>query len=500
VTARELLEKTAGRIDREFADQPSVSANLHVAMGDIYFANSRYAQAQQHYQAAHDALIRFKSADDPLVLATQVSVYEQRLYQRDIAAVIGPLEQIVRATAERGPAYDDVARSASATLMDALRASGNYARAAQIGERLVAEDAHQTVAKSEQGRSYSKFSLSGIAIDQENLPRATELIAAVSAKDDANQGPVHFGEIFHLRVIADLLLHLGRANEAQRLYSRLQGLGNQSAEIQSPYLAKDTAHEGMALLALGDYARAHAAFQRAEGEQRETFHDETAIRSNCADARALIGLGSFDEAQRQIDRALTAYGQWGIPDHPSATACREAQTEIAIAHGDATAYSRLSAIADAQRVQFDGELPRTLLAMAHIAHARGDDAAAQSLLKETLDVLARQGRPLHPFAYAAYLQQAEIAAAGGDEARSREARLHALSSALIAFGATHAHTQELLVSLGETDDAARQALLSSAAAAAGPPPAEFLYQRALRILARADAPASPAASAKASTQ
>jgi hypothetical protein len=88
--------------------------------------------------------------------------------------------------------------------------------------------------------------------------------------------------------------------------------------------------------------------------------------------------------------------------------------------------------------------------------------------------------------------RAELEDARKNGAAARNARLQALASASIAFGRDHARTHNLLAELGAKDKQAAAELLREAAILSGPPPAEELYQRALRMLARVEAPAANA--------
>jgi len=487
LTARELLENTASRIDTEFGDNWRVGAKLHQAMGEIFFSFKRSAQARREYQAALDALTHFLPPDSAEILEARIIVQVQRLMQGDVAGAIAELEQIQTIAANRGGDYVHAHYRAQENIALAMTMRGDYARATQISESLLAE-ANELAAKGI--RTYAKYNLASDYLQQERLEPATRAIDDLSAHD-VGTGPAPPGLLFHLRDIAELMLELGRLHDAQGLFERLMAATSQAPDLQSWFSAEDFAHAGIVLDGLGD-ARAAAMFRAAFDafEKTKDGFPPLLVDAEYGDARALIAAGRFDEASMRLNRLIEMHRQFGFPQHPIVLAARSALAEIAIERGAADAEQSLRAIADLQRKDTDRELPYTLLALARAAQRRGDTAQVQGFIDETLNVLRQQNRPWHPFAYRAYRLRAELADAAHDAATARRARLHALASAGIAFGAEHSRTRELLVALGARSDGAARELLQQAAQLAGPAPAEDLYRRALQMLARVETPAA----------
>jgi serine/threonine-protein kinase len=489
ISARALLESTASRIDDEFSDSPRISAKLHDAMGEVFFSFKRITQARRQYEAAVEADTRFLPADGPDILDAQTTVQVQRLYQGDIAGAIPELIRIERSSADRGGDYLKVHYRARENLALAMTLSGDYARATQISEGLLPEAG---ILASRGVRTYAKYNLASDYLQQERLADATRATDELSANDLRTDGSPSPGLIFHLRAIAELLLELGRMQEAQMLFARLQAVALAQPDLQSWFFAEDLAHEAIALHALDDRAQSQAKFRAAFDSFREAGDEfpQVLVDAEYGVARALIADRAFDEADRHLESVLVMYRPMGFPDHPLILACREAQAEINLARGDASAATELQTLLDKQRPAFGRELPATLLVLARDALNRSDMAHSQALLDEMARLLDRQGRPRHPFAYQAQMLRAELEDARKNGVAARNARLQALASAMIAFGRDHARTRDLLTELGAKDKLAATELLREAATLSGPPPAEELYQRALHMLARVEAPAA----------
>jgi TolA-binding protein len=481
LSAHELLQNTASNIDEEFGDNPRIRAKLHEAIGELFFSFKQISQAQREYEAALAADAAFLPASSPELMEAQITVQIQRLFQGQVDAAVPELQRIERESQLGGDAFLHVHYRARENLASAMTIRGEYAQATQLSESLL-EESDQLAAKGM--RTYAKYNLSNDYLQQENLTLAMRSIDDLS-KNDVASGRLSPGALFHVREIAELLLELGRFNEAREIFARLQPQARKEPDLQSWFFADDLVHEGAALQGLGDETRAHATFAQAFqtfAKAREAF-PQVLVDGEYGEALGWIAGGDYAQAGAHLNAILAMYAQMGLPDHPMALAAREALAEIELAHGSRTVRQQLEDVAAHQRPGLDRDLPRTLLTLARIAQSEQDTARTQMLLDETLDVLTRQGRPWHSFAYRAYLQRAALAEQRGEIAAAHAARMHALAAALIDFGEDHARSRAVLAALGAKDAAAGQALLHEARALVSMPPAEALYQRALGTLA-----------------
>jgi len=479
-SAHDVLLSAASRVDEEFADSPRVRAKLHDAIGELFFSFKQISRARREYAAALEADRAFLAPHSAELLEAEITVQIQRLFQGQIDEALPELERIEREARAPGVAYLHAHYRARENIALAMSQRGDYAAATALSESLL-EESDRLAAQGM--RTYAKYNLSNDYLAQERLDLATRAIDEMS-RNDIVGGNVSPGALFHVREQAELLLELGRVAQAHELLARLRPQARKTPELQAWFYAEDLAHEAEALRELGDTEHAHATYRLAF----ETFarageaFPPVLVDGEYGDALTSIAGGDSAKAVERLRTTVAMYAALGTPAHPMALASRAALAAIDLEHDDPAARAELESIASTQRARVDRDLPYTLLALAQQAQRTREMSRADALLDETLDVLRRQGRPWHPYAYRAYLMRASAAQSRGDAGATRTSQLHALAAALTDFGEQHPRVRTLLAALGK-DAHAQDAALRAARALVPQPPAESLYRRALATLA-----------------
>jgi len=203
ITARQLLDRGAARIDGELAGQPEIQADLMTLMGDVYRELALYDEAQALSGRAV-ALRRRFPGEDGLELAAALHHFARALADRAEHAAARRLYEEALALRERalGPDHADVARTLGG-LGRVLAAQGEFPAALRHQERALAVlEASLGPRHSEVGLALKDLgALLAEGLDSPDarprLERAVEILTA-------SHGPDH-------PHVAEARVHLGKA-------------------------------------------------------------------------------------------------------------------------------------------------------------------------------------------------------------------------------------------------------------------------------------------------
>ncbi len=263
VSAREILDRGAEKIDRELGNQPLVQARLLSTMGSVYFRLGLFEEAAAHVDRALQTRRRLLGedhldVDDNLLLAGMIEVGAGRLEQ-GLAMHRRALEVLERTL---GPNHADVG-GALLSISEALGRKGDMdgARAALERALPILETAH--------------------GAESVDVARCLN-----------NLGSVHlFG---------------GRPAEAASLFERSVRIKEKLDGADSPDVAVGLNNLGYVYTMLGDYARAGPFLERAitiEERTLEPDHPHTAnALHSLGELRRLEG--RLSDAERHLRRAL----------------------------------------------------------------------------------------------------------------------------------------------------------------------------------------------------
>jgi serine/threonine-protein kinase len=316
VTARELLDSGAARIDSELADQPELQADMMTLIGDVYRELGLYDEAEQLLERAI-SIRRQIPGIDPVELSRSLfalgRVFEQR---RQPEPARRYFEQALELREPAlGPGHPDVARTWSALGLVAAM-EGDLSSARELHERSV------RVFESTLGEGHSDYGMAvnrlAVAIqDQREYPesiplfeRAIEVLASSLGEDH----PYTIGAKFNL---AHSLRYTGQAERADALYREVIPAIERVYGADHPNVATVLNNHANLLRDAGRYAEAEAQLRRALEVWKSSLGPE---HPQVAWALNNLGLverlrGDHDAAlkyfARSVEIAEAAYG----PDH-----------------------------------------------------------------------------------------------------------------------------------------------------------------------------------------
>jgi serine/threonine-protein kinase len=406
VTARELLDEGAARIDRELTSQPAVRASMMRLIGEVYNSLGLYPESRTMLERAlveHRAL--FGDAHDEvatteLTLAiTLQNLGEVEAAERLMRSGLAAREQLL------GEQHEKVSEAVR-RLAFLLETRGHPDQAEDLYRRALATDRvvfpedHPRVAKA-------VAELAGLLRREQRLDEAEPLLREALAAQRRHYGDRDLTVASTMRNLGSLLRDRGAFDEAETLYREaiairraLQGDQHQDVGIALNSL-------GLLLERKGDPAGAAAAYREAIAIAEHMFKgqphaDLAATYHNLASI--LHTLGQLDDAAAMFTRSIAMVDAVLEAGHPNRAFARV---------GLAAVYL------DQQRFTMAEPLLREALALRRAALPAGHRYIGDTLLRlgECLTGLRR-----FDDAEAALLEAQRMSAASGDENRSARVR------------------------------------------------------------------------------
>jgi len=275
ITAREILDKGAERIQGELQDSPLVRARLMHVIGNVYRSLGLFAEAGPLIEGA---------------LAVGRSTLGDR--HEDLAAIVSDLAWLHRSEGK----FDE------AELL--------FREAVEITEASLGSD-HPYVADALIGLGTVLRDRGDYEESRQVLQRSLALQEKVLGPDDSAVSRT----LYHL---GWLLVQTGDYDEARRSYERSLAIMERTAGPDHPYVAACLNDLALVLQRVGDYEEARPLLERALAIREEVYgpdHPEVGVSLN--------GLGvlhwymrAFDEAKSYYERSLAIQEKTLGPDHP----------------------------------------------------------------------------------------------------------------------------------------------------------------------------------------
>ncbi len=295
VTARELLDAGARRIDEQLTSRPSVRATLHMTMGDVYFLLGGTNQSADEYQRAVRLRHQLFGPRHPDTLAslsaaawTLRDVQERERRLRETLA----LQRVVN-----GVDPDDLSRTLI-RLSWAVDRQGKYSEA----EALAAEAVHSVL--STQQKPHALLVEAWDAFGAALLHAAQYGQAAAAFKSAleaavAVWGPLHFRTLGSRENLASIQLAQGRYAEAEASYREILRMDTVLAGASHPNNSITYGNIGAALYFQKKYREAESYYRQALDVARAAYGNSHPEVATC-----LANLGQALDAQGRFLEAI----------------------------------------------------------------------------------------------------------------------------------------------------------------------------------------------------
>jgi eukaryotic-like serine/threonine-protein kinase len=394
ITARELLDRGAARIEAELASQPSLQSELFEIVAGISHELGRFEQARHLAERSLEGARRAYGPEHPQVakamdtlgwilhrsgdyagaeeLRRQALAMRRKLLPADSTDVADSLESLglilrVRARLDEaetmvrealsirekrlGAEHPDTA-NALANLADVLHAKGDYAAAAEQHQRAL-EVRRRALGDRHPSVAYSLVSLGGALLQEGDWDGA-----------EAAQ------------------------REALSIRSRAYG-------AEHPLVAESLHHLAATLQTRGDLTAAEALYRQAldlESKLKGAEHPDVAVLlANLA--HDVAQQGRFEDAEVLFDRATELHRRVIGADHPLLARCLQRQAAMRVDAGQARAALPLLgeglAVNQARYGREHAAVAATLATEARARAALRDPVAAERLFDEAIAIQRR---------------------------------------------------------------------------------------------------------------
>jgi len=317
ITAREILDKGAGRIGDELRGQPEVQARLMHTMGKVYAELGLYPEALRLLEEARATRERVLGPDAPELgesLTTLGDLYSKQGRYNEAEPLLQRSIQVREKAL--GPDHLDVAQSLK-SLANVYREQGKYADAVSLLQRTL-NIREKALGKDHPDVASVLSNLAAVYAERGKYDEAGTLFQRALAIRQKTQGTDHPDVGSELNNIANVCYEQGKFADAEHLYEQALAVYEKvygpehSAVAKSLYnLANVYQEQNKFAEALNMYGRALGIWEKALGPNHPYV------------AASLTAMGSTfqklkrpSEAVPLLQRALAIREKSLAPDHP----------------------------------------------------------------------------------------------------------------------------------------------------------------------------------------
>jgi len=413
VTARELLDQGAKRIDTELASEPEVQAAMLDDIGSSYFALGLYEQAHPLVQRAYD-LRRKTLGDFNLDTASTASTLAQLLEMEGQYAQAEPLYRQSLAVRQKllGPDHPLVGASLG-LLGECLYYESNADAEPVLRQALRLLPDHGEA--GEQARTYLALVLEqkgGFAEAVTLLREAAGLMRYLGGDDSPDYTTC-------LHNLAGALSDVGNLREAVSTERQVLDIRRRVSGKDHPDVGYSLNNLGWFLLEEGDWAAAEPFLREGLELNRKTLgekHPRVAGSLNNW-GRVLQEKGNYAEAGKYYQQALTVLREIAAAETWSAAKVEANLGELYLDQHDYAGAEKYSREALELRRKLGGddnpEVASSLIDVGVARSFQGDLPGAEALLRQALDVRKKILAPGHARIIAAQVRLGEVLTAEG---------------------------------------------------------------------------------------
>jgi len=394
VTARELLDNGAAKIEHDLAGQPVLQARMLHTMGVVYHHLGDYDKAQETLAAA---LVTRKEAlgeDHPDVAATlfEVALVHRYLDQYDEAQ---EALELGLGIAEGNHGRDSV--ESARFLLQVANLADRHANSddAEAQYHKVLSILEQDPEDLAEDISATLGGLADLYLQQARFTEAEPLLLRAIEIDKEINGADTLEEANHLAKLGFVLVRTKRFGEAEQALRRSLAITEDRLGAEHPFTARSTNGLAYFFYSQKQYDEASSLMRRALHIYQATYgpeHPNTLTAEQNLGA-VLIRLGKFEQAEKLIEHSLESSEKALGADHPSVAYAVFHLARVKQEMGDLVEAERLNLRTLTIREQGLGsdnplvaetliQLARCLRAAGREGEAEGHEARARAILGE----------------------------------------------------------------------------------------------------------------------
>jgi serine/threonine-protein kinase len=305
VTAREILDRGAAKIDTQLADQPRVRARLEEALSRVYSGLGLYEEAEKHMRGAIEGRQKVYGSEDRVATFLEIDLAWLQREMGQFKAGLGTMNEVMKTVERAFPEDKEIRGGALFVRGVLLRDLGQDEESRQALEtslelrEQVYGDQDMRVAWTLLQLGWLDYRTGRLESSLKRYERATALMDKLSGSDSPAASIAR-------NEYAAVVEASGDYEHARRLYEKTLEVQNRVLGPDHPNLADTLNNLGVLLCKTKDYAAAEANFRRAL-EIRE--HTLGASHPQVADALMNVAFcqrraGRWAEALPLLKRAL----------------------------------------------------------------------------------------------------------------------------------------------------------------------------------------------------
>jgi eukaryotic-like serine/threonine-protein kinase len=429
ITARELLDQGAKRVDRELAGDPALQGTMLFNIGRAYISLGLYDQGEPLLARAYELRKKSLGAEN-LDVAETLSFWAEALRLQGQFTKAEPLFRQALAIRQRrlGDHSSDVLDSL-ASLGECLYLENRDADAEPVLRRALALD-HELNTDSGT-RNYLALLLER----KGSYPEALQLLRESVDMQRQIAGADSPTFAVSLHNLAGALIDAGNLSEAETTERQALDLRRKLLGNQHPDLAYPLNNLGFILLEKGDWQGAEPVLRENLELLRKTLGEKSARFATGLNnwARLLQAKGNYDQAEATFKQALEILTQASGPASWSVAKVTGNLGLLQFDRGDYAGAERY----DREALDMDHKLggeenPQAATALINLAEDRvfqGDPASAEPLLRQALAIRKKQLPVGHPSIVATEVRLGEALTAEGRATEAESVLREALISA-----------------------------------------------------------------------
>jgi tetratricopeptide (TPR) repeat protein/tRNA A-37 threonylcarbamoyl transferase component Bud32 len=423
ITARQVLEDGAERIEHLRAAQPLVAARLMITMSRAYACLGLYDRSQELARDALGVRQRLLPEGDPSIAEALHYVGLTQGELRQHAEALATLQEALRLReAALGPDALPVGETlyrigfVQHRLGDYPAMGATLKRALPIHEQALGAN-NPATAEVRRMLGIYYYLVSDHAASLDSLQQALQVLEQTHGKDSIRI-------VDTLQALGRLHWQLGEFPRAIEIYSRALAIKEAHLGPEHPDLGPTLYGIAVSNKDAGALSESGKYYDRVIALQEKVLGpDDFYLALSLSGYGFLhLELGNLDRARAALTRSLAiAEKKWG-PRHPDLRAPLAGLAKVLIEQRDfATAQAHLEralAIVEAQFPPDHVDVLRTLSSIATLNRRRGEHAIARKQFEEVLARFERSVGVKHPFATEALLGMGETLKAAGELERA----------------------------------------------------------------------------------
>jgi eukaryotic-like serine/threonine-protein kinase len=425
ITAREILDKGAEKIETGLAGQPLVQTRMMDAMGQVYLNLGLFGRAEQLLKKAIEVRKKDGGEDQPPVADGLLNLAWLYLMQRRTADAEPLVRQSLQILEAKRPGETWEMSRAFLMLGIMHRDRSEFKPAHEYLDRALAI-CEKLFPPDDERVSYPLYHLGWLHKQSAEFGEAEKYLERSLAIMEKKLGPEHPSVIWGLNDLAVVADNKGDYAKAKSLYDRALAVGEKVWGPEHAYLSTPLNNLGVLHWRLGEYREAEACYRRSLAIREKAYGPEHPYVAGCLNNLGLIyqETGRYGLARQYYERSLAINEKNGDPESRGVA---ENLNNLAIVDfysrqypQSRARYERALAITEKILGPDHRDVGSLVYDYASLLRATGDYAKAEAYYERSRKINERVFGPENVGVAACFIGLAKVYAARGEPEKAAE--------------------------------------------------------------------------------